>query len=152
MKTKYQQNNVSKAIWPWHQEKAPSLEKKPTLLSAIFILLLSWGVGYFLYRSQHTMLALVTFSISILVFISALFLPSLYASIDRFCKKISSIVGMLLTWFFLLPFFYICFPLGRIAQLIKRKDPMQRSFDSKSSTYWQICNESSSVDGYKRQF
>jgi len=128
MTTHYSQNQVSEAIWPW-QKPVSSQQDVP-----------------------HLTIAILAFSISMFVFIAARFFPKGYVVIERFFKKFSAIVGGSLTWLCLVPFFYICFPIGKIAQILKKKDPMHRKLDSEAGSYWQTCKERESVEDYKRQF
>lgn len=152
MSSDYSQNKVSEAIWPW-QELGPGRKKAlPGLTFSVLTLLAGWIIGSILYFYNHTSIAIAAFSISTFVFIASRFFPKIYWFIEGVFQKFSSLVGSFLTWIFLLPFFYICFPVGKLVHILKKKDPMHREFDSEATSYWQSCKKRDSVEDYKRQF
>ena len=151
MSGKFQQNRVSEAIWPW-QQRGKSQNHLPTLSFSLLMLAIGWGIGSLLYFYDHLVIATLAFSISTFVFVASRFFPSLYFAIERIFQKLSVVVGTALTWICLVPFFYICFCIGRVSQLLKKKDPMQRALEPEAKSYWQSCKESASVEQYKRQF
>jgi len=152
MSTHYPQNKVSGAIWHWQKSAPGQKQVQPGLLFSLLTMLVAWGVGGLLYFYDHTTIAIVAFSISTFVFIAAQFFPKVYGVVESVFQKFSALVGGFLTWIFLVPFFYICFPFGKIAQILKKKDPMHRKLEPEVESYWKNCKERESVDDYKRQF
>ena len=152
MTTPYSQNKVSEAIWPWQKPVSSQQDVPPTLLFSLLTLLVAWAIGSLLYFYGHPTIAILAFSISTFVFIAARFFPKGYVVIERVFKKFSAVVGGSLTWLCLVPFFYICFPIGKIAQILKKKDPMHRKLHPEVGSYWQTCKKRASVEDYKRQF
>lgn len=148
----YTQNKVSQAIWAWQTPQSGVQKAKPSLAVSLGTLLIGCAVALFFFFYDHPIMASVVFAISLLVFVSSRFFPAVYAVIEKVFQKLSYFIGSGLTWVLLLPFFYICFPLGRIMQKMKGKDPMQRDLDRDAVSYWQTCRETPSVDDYKRQF
>ena len=152
MITKFAQNKVSETIWPWQQAAKAPESTRPTLAFSVMTLLIAWVIGFTLYYFNHVTIAMVAFSISTFVFIASRFFPKVYAAIELIFQKFSVLVGKSITWILLVPFFYVCFSIGRIAQILKKKDPMHRTLDPDATSYWQTCEERSSVEEYKRQF
>lgn len=152
MSTHYSQNEVSKAIWHWQQVRSAQEKAQPSVQFSLLTLAIGWAIGGLLFFYGHSTIALLAFSISTFVFIASRFFPTVYAAIERIFQKLSGFVGTSLTWLLLVPFFYICFCIGRIAQILKKKDPMHRSLDPEANSYWQACSERSSLEDYKRQF
>lgn len=151
MSGQYQQNKVSAAIWDWQNRKQGE-RTAPSLLFSMITLAIGWAIGGLFYIYGHMVIAGIAFGISTFVFIASRFFPTLYFGIERIFQKLSVVVGTVLTWICLVPFFYICFGMGRISQLLKKKDPMQRALQPEAKSYWQSCKESASVEQYKRQF
>jgi hypothetical protein len=52
----------------------------------------------------------------------------------------------------LTPFFYLCFPLGRLLQIIKGRDPMKRRFPTSQESYWVDHLPAADKKDYRRQF
>jgi hypothetical protein len=152
MGTPYTQNKVSQAIWSWQGPQSEMQKAKPSLALSLVTLLIGCTVGLLFFLFEYPIMALFVFSISLLVFLSSRFFPAVYAVIEKVLQKLSYFVSSGLTWVLLLPFFYICFPLGRLVQKVKGKDPMQRNFDREAVSYWKTCKDKPSVDDYKRQF
>lgn len=152
MSKQYIQNKVSETIWPWQRPASEQRKAQPTWLFSLVTLSIAWAIGCLLLFYGHSTIALLAFSISTFVFIASRFFPKVYAAIELIFQKFSVFVGKTITWVLLVPFFYICFSIGKIAQILKRKDPMHRTLEPDSISYWQACDERSSVEDYKRQF
>jgi len=152
MSVPYTQNKVSQAIWSWQSDRSGKQQAKASLGIAIGALLVGCTVASLLFFYNHLIMASIVFSVSALVFLSSQFFPAVYSVIAKIFQKFALIIGNCLTWVFLLPFFFICFPMGRIVQKIKGKDPMQRDFKRDATSYWQTSRKTPSVDEYKRQF
>lgn len=152
MRTQFSQNKVSQTVWPWQEPASGKKKAQPTLFFSLVTLLIAWVIAYLLFCYGHSTIALLAFCISTLVFIASRFFPGVHAVIELVFQKFSAFVGTTLTWITLVPFFYICFSIGKIAQIAKRKDPMHRKLDPDTVSYWQSCKEKSSIESYKRQF
>ena len=152
MSKQYIQNKVSETIWPWQRPASEQRKAQPTWLFSLVTLSIAWTIGCLLLLYGHSTIALLAFSISTFVFIASRFFPKVYAAIERIFQRFSVFVGKTLTWILLVPFYYVCFSIGKIAQILKKKDPMQRTLEPDSNSYWQACDERSSVEDYKRQF
>jgi len=152
MSSQFSQNKVSEAIWPWQKAVSNPKKAQPTLLFSLVTLLIGWAIAGLLLFYNHSTMALLVFCIATLVFLASRFSPGVYAVIELFFQRFSAFVGTSLTWLFLVPFFYICFCIGKVAQIIKRKDPMHRTLDPEAVSYWQTCKKPSSSEDYKRQF
>lgn len=152
MSKQYIQNKVSEAIWPWQRPASEQGKAKPTRFFSLLTFSIAWAIGVLLLFLGHSTIALLAFCISTFVFIASRSFPKVYAAIELVFQKFSGFVGTTLTWICLVPFFYVCFSIGRIAQILKKKDPMHRTIEPDTASYWQSCEERSSVEDYKRQF
>ncbi len=148
----YSQNRVSETVWPWKDGAGAHGTVPPSLLFSLATLLIAWGIGTVFYFTGHLTIAILAYGISTCVFIASRFFPKLYVLIESVFQKLSAFVGKFLTLLFLIPFFYVCFSIGRLAQILKKKDPMQRTLQPEAASYWQQCKETSSMEEYKRQF
>lgn len=148
----YPQNRVSKTVWPWQNRAGVHVNVPPSMLFSLTTLLIAWGVGTLFYFTGHLNVALLAYIISTFVFIASRFFLKLYKVIESGFQKLSAIVGKGITLLLLVPFFYICFSIGRLAQILKRNDPMLRTLHPEAGSYWKQCKETSSVEDYKRQF
>lgn len=151
MSENFQQNRVSEAIWPW-QQSGRGQKHLPTLTFSLVTLAIGWVISGLFYLFDQLTIAAIAFAISTFVFLASRFFPSLYLGIERVFQKLSVVVGTVLTWICLVPFFYVCFGIGRMSQLVKKKDPMQRAFEPEAKSYWQSCKKGASIEQYKRQF
>ena len=148
----YQQNAVSKTVWPWTEE--PKVEKhdpRPPLIASIASLCVGLFVAFLFRHYGHHTMSYVVVSISSVVFICSVFIPAIYAKIHALFQKLALIIGTTLTYVLLVPFFYIAFPMGRISQLIKGKDPLCRKFEADKPSYWEDRPKVEDLEHYRRQ-
>lgn len=90
-------------------------------------------------------------ALAALTLVGGLFSPPLYRAIDGAGRFLGRGAAVVLTWSLLLPFFLLCFGVGRIAQILLKKDPMTRR-PSDAATYWVERAPDERPDRLRRQF
>jgi len=101
---------------------------------------------------DKAVVATIVFALAALVLIGGLLVPPLYRAFRKAGHGLAKGVGVALSWILLLPFFYICFPLGRLLLLLSRKDPMNRGFLPENKTYWSKHRPLPPPETYRRQY
>ena len=114
------------------------------VLSLISVLL------YFHYHRE--MMASVPAGIAVFLLGCIVFCPQWLTTIEKGLNRFASVVGTVIAWILLVPFFYIVFGVLRLILLITRKDPMLRSYDRVASTYWTDRNHIADKANLERQF
>lgn len=155
----FQQNPVSQTVWPW-QETTPETrdDVRPPAAQAVLGLVISASIAGSIYwwkHEAHPTGALIAVSviatISLTITLLALFSASGYKVVHKILGTITTVVSTLLTWILLAPFYFLCFPLGRLSQVLKRKDPMHRAFPGSEESYWVKRPPVIDRASYKRQ-
>ena len=101
---------------------------------------------------HKTVLGAVVFCLAATVLIGGLFVPVLYYGFKTLGTWLAKAVGIGLTWGLLVPFFYLCFTIGRLFFLAAGKDPMRRKFDPKMTSYWTDRETVTDPESYRRQY
>jgi len=109
------------------------------------------GAGLFFWL-EHRAMGVVVWSLAGVVLASGLFLPPVFAAIERFGRRLGQGAGVLLTWGLLVPFYYLCFGTLRLAQRLGGKDPLCRKFPSDEPTYWTPRPPVRDMARYRKQF
>lgn len=135
----YQQNAVSKIVWAWTETEGTDGVDVPSKKSAFVGFLVGGTVAAILYtlKPDHRVFSYVVFGIATFFLLSALFLPALYAGIQRILGIFARGVGVVMSYLLLVPFFYLVFPIIRLIQLLTNKDPLQRKFPAENITCWE---------------
>ncbi len=152
MSQQFKQSQVSQAVWPWQEKKSAGKADKPSLVFSLITLAIAWSIAGLFYYFNHSTMAIVVVCISSFIFFSAQFLPKVYHAIENVFQKLSHYVGLSLTWLTLVPFFYICFGIGRFSHEITGKDPMTRELDDHLPSYWHEREAGVDIEQYRRQF
>ena len=155
----YEQGPVSQTVWPWQepvQEASDDLRPPPAqALLGLVISAVIAGTIYYFQHEKHPIGALIAVciiaTISITITLLSLFSPKAYKVVHRIIGIVTLVVSKLLSAVLLVPFYFLCFPLGRLSQLIKRKDPMHRKFPGKEDSYWVPRKPVTDREYYKRQ-
>ena len=147
---------VASVVWPWREKAARQAAPRKTGPSASAVLvqvaiMAVIGAGLFWGLERRAMGAVV-WGLGALVLVSGFFVPSVFAALERFGKKLGKGVGVLLTWGLLAPFYYLCFVPLRLLQKIGGKDPLQLRFPTDEPTYWVSRKPVPKVDQYRKQF
>lgn len=100
----------------------------------------------------HRTMGFVVWGLAAVVLVSGLFLPPVFAAIERFGKRLGQWVGTGLTWGLLVPFYYLCFVPLHLLQKISGKDPLRRRFPTDEPTYWTPRGPVKDANQYRKQF
>ncbi len=142
---------ASRVAWPRQEEKTHQ-SQSPSLVFSLATLVMGLVIAGLLFFSGHRAMALLVTIISSLVFFLSRFAPGIHAVIERFFQRCSRVVGLVITWIFLVPFFFIFFPTGRLFQKLRGVDPMQRAIRPDALSYWQDAANPVSDKSCRRQF
>ncbi len=146
-------DKVYEIVWPWRVAKESEVSEKPPKKAVFIEVAIGFSVSMLLFHVfHHPIIATVVICIVSLVAIGGLAIPPLYAGIKRGGMWLGKVLGGLVTWVLLLPFFYICFTVGRIGLLFSRKDPMARRYNADLSTYWTARKEIPDLEQYRKQY
>lgn len=151
MGTDFRQGPVSRAVWPWTEEKVVR-DHKPSLVFNLVTLAIGLGIAMLFYSFNHQLMAGIVACISTFIFLCARFAPAIYLRIEKLFQVLGHYIGQTLTWLLLVPFFYICFGFGRLVQIVLGRDPMRRKYDTTLESYWQEREGGVDIEQYRRQF
>ena len=152
MTNDFQQGLVSKTIWPWTESKRKGKTHQSSKLSDAVSLIVGLTIGAGLYYLNHTIMAVVAWSVALAFFACSLLAPKLYDNIKMFLAKFSVFFGQIINWLLLMPFYLLWFSLGHLFHRLRGKDPMTRKFDTESESYWQDKVVENDLSRYRRQF
>jgi len=148
------QSEVAKVVWPWREAETPAtvaVAAKRRQRAALEALVMT-GVGLLFQFVLHRVWpARIVLTLATVVLVGGLFVPPVYHGFHRAGKWLGKATGVAFAWLLLVPFFYICFPFGRLWMRLAGKDPLQRRFDSTLKTYWIPHPPASTPDRYLRQ-
>lgn len=153
--TESERSAVSEAIWPWKERQvaAPGAKEKPPAGRVVCEVAVMATVGLMLRLVfKKPVMSTVVFVLATLVLAGGLWLPPLYRGFRKLGHALAKGVGIALSWILLVPFFYVCFPIGRLILVVLRKDPMHRNFLPKDQTYWSEHRPLPEADAYRRQY
>ena len=145
---------VSEVVWPWRQQaRDPRHEagrRRQHVLIEVGIMV---AVGLlFRFVFHKVWIPRIVFSLAAFVLISGLFIPAWYAGFKRGGAILGTAAGVGCAWLVLVPFFYICFTIGRVMLLIKKSDPLQRALVKEQSSYWSVHRPPKGPESYKKQY
>ena len=144
---------VEAVVWNWRGPSAAPAGAKPGAGAALKQAAVMGLVGASLYFwLEHRAMGVVVWSLAGVVLASGLFLPPVFAAIERFGRRLGKGVGVVLTWGLLVPFYYLCFGTLRLIQKIGGKDPLCRKFPSDETTYWTARKPVRDAAQYRKQF
>ena len=104
------QTRVSQVIWNWSADREEDYKQDaPSLMAAGIGLLIGGIAAAILYYLGHHTMMVVVLIVSAAIFACALFFHRAYRFIQVSLQKFSFLVGQVLTWILLVPFFYLCF-------------------------------------------
>lgn len=150
------QPTVASVVWPWREKEAAKSAPKPNASpwkAAVgqAAVMAAIGAGLFRWLGHRTM-GIVAWALAGLVLFSGLFLPSLFAAIERFGQRLGKWVGAILTWGLLVPFYYLGFYPLHLALKLQGKDPLQRRLHAGEPTYWTPRKPVADAAQYRKQF
>lgn len=144
---------VASVVWNWRGSGAAPSGRKSGAAAALKQAFVMGIVGAGLYFwLEHRAMGVAVWSLAGVVLAAGLFLPPVFAAIERFGRRLGKGVGAVLTWGLLGPFYYLCFGTLRLAQKLGGKDPLHRKFPSDEPTYWTPRPPVRDVAQYRKQF
>lgn len=147
-------NAVADAVWNWRSaavKKNQSSGRHAGKAVAEAAIMASVG-AFFFWKFHKLWLAGVIWALAGIVLVGGLFIPPLYAGFKKAGSMLATGVGIAVSWILLVPFFYICFTVGRLALLATGKDPMQRRFSPEMKSYWTPHARTIDPASYTRQY
>ena len=130
----FEQNAVSRVVWPWTHEEPP---EPPSRVKPVVFALVGWSVAALLFfRFHHRVMPAIVVVLSTLTFVGGVWSPPLYRGIEQALLLIGRGIGRVLTYLLLVPFFYLVFPLAHLGLALRGKDPMDRTFPSRKDSCW----------------
>lgn len=147
---------VASIVWPWRDHlatKAGPAKSGPSPKAAVIQAGVMAAIGALAYLwLGHRIMGGVVWSLAAVVLVSGLFIPSAFAAIERFGKRLGQWVGTGLTWGLLAPFYYVCFVPLHVLQKISGKDPLRRRFPTDEPSYWVPRSPVKDASQYRKQF
>lgn len=146
---------VLETTWNW-RESAPrgtgtgraALRRAAIIQAAVTALVaavLRFGFG-------HHLFPMILWGLGVLVLFLGLFLPRAYRPIHAFGRGFGRVVGKILLYVLLVPFYFLFFfPVALLLKLQKR-DPLHRHFRDPRYTYWIRRGPRERGDNIDRQF
>jgi hypothetical protein len=142
-------NKAQVIAWQWNQpgdEKQNNPKKTAWIQFAVMI---SVASAFLLFH--HVVISIIIYFLSLIILIGIFAAPSVLRFFNKTGKISAELIGRLLTYLLLVPFYFICFLPGRIVLFMLGKDPMRRKFDRSSPTYW-VEKQQTDIDHYKVQY
>jgi len=145
-------SDVYSIVWPWRdagtEQEEPDNRLRAVIegSSAVAVALL------FLLLFKKPVAGFIVLTIGGTVIITGLFIPCAYRGIKKAVMAFARVVGIALAWLLLVPFFYLCFPIGRLIFKLLGKNPLSRGFLPKSQTYWTSRPPAADPASYRKQF
>ena len=145
---------VAAATWAWRAagQVTEAPREAGTVRPALIQVAVMLVIVAILYHFEHMLIVKIVLVFATVSLVCGLFIPPAYRRIEQFGQFLGVMVGSGLTWILLLPFFYICFTIGRLSQLIRGKDPLHRACPTDDATYWIDRQPITRDDYYKRQY
>jgi len=142
-------------VWKWRQgsreerggDHGPA--RKAVVLESSILVLAGFLLLWF---TEKAAIGWIVVFMGALTGCAGLFAPPVYHALKRAGQKLGRIAGVCLTWLLLVPFFYICFSLGRLILAVRRKDPLHRRFPTDKKTYWEDRPAVRDASHYERQY
>lgn len=138
-------------IWPWDQPRPASTpaSRRTRAIIQFTVALLAAGILLWIH---HYRMATVVLAIGVIVLFSGLFLPKVFAALERAGQMLGYAAGTALTWILLVPVYWLVFTPGRLLLLVLRRDPMRRAFPTQIPSYWIPRPPVKDVKQYTKQF
>jgi len=150
----FTQNAVSAAIWRWRNpDDSKNRSRSHSTGKPVLQGLLLVGIACVIYWRWHSVImSLVPLTLGLLILVSGFFLPRVYSRVDEVGRRVAQLVGIILSWLLLVPFYVLCFVPGRIILVIRKRDPLNRRFLSAKTSYWIERSSPKDIRQYRKQY
>ena len=132
--------NVTTVTWSW-EKTVPGTSRHGATPPAPQILLptlLGYGVaGLFYLTLPRVEPAITVAGINTVVLLLAFAAPRAHQCLQALLLRLGHLLGRVLGWLLLTPFYYVVMTLGHALLALRGKDPMQRAFLPRQPSYWQ---------------
>ena len=145
-------SGVAAAVWNWRQPPVKAGGESHRGRAVIEAAVMAAVGALFFWKFHKVWLAAVIWSLAGIVLIGGLFIPPLYRGFKKAGAMLAKGVGLGLSYVLLVPFFYICFPFGRLMFSLSGKDPMNRRFIADMKSYWTPHVQVADAARYTRQY
>jgi hypothetical protein len=149
------ESRVVGATWRWRHREEDRRAAQPgnVRVRSRVEAAIAAAVGILLLAAWHKVVAgVAVLCVAAFVLVSGQFVPPAYRGLKRLMGRVGRWTGIALSWVLLVPFFYLCFPLGRAVLAASGKDPMHRRFPGKEATFWMKRRPVAGPEHYRRQF
>lgn len=146
---------VAETVWPWRQAEQmdPSVRGVSHRGRAVIEACVAGVVGScLLWGFGKKWAGGIVLGVATLVLVGGLWIPPLYRGFQRAGKWLAQVVGTGVTWLLLTPFFYLCFPIGRLLFFLGGKDLLGRRRSAAIKTYWSEYSRQGGVERYRKQY
>jgi len=145
---------IMDTVWPWKQTRNAAGKKQNNLQKGGWIQFAAmfFAASVFLFLFHHIFISIIIYFLSIVTLAGIFAFPVILRFFNAFGKITAELVGRLLTYLLLIPFYFLCFFPGRILLFVLGKDPMKRKFDRNSTSYWLDKKQTDEIDHYKVQY
>ncbi|MDO5675253.1 MAG: hypothetical protein Q4G66_10105 [bacterium] len=152
MKKDFEQNAVSAAIWPWANDDAGTSPRGSSCTKGLIPFAIGLCIAALFFYFDRIVFAAVVLALASSIFLGSRVSAAFEKRLDAFMKRFSVVVGTIITWSLLVPFYYVWFGTGRLMQLLRGRDPLMRKLEPELPSYWQDVQENQDPDRYRKQF
>ncbi|NQU39268.1 MAG: hypothetical protein HQ523_04880 [Lentisphaerae bacterium] len=147
----FKQPRVSQVVWPWTAQLAPpppppSCHRRAIIQAAVMTAIAA------LLSLKYRHAAITVSCVAAFVILSGCFASKLFLAVERGFQAFGRLVGLVLTWVLLVPFFALVFVPGRLMLLMRGKDPLNRAFPDAGQTGWQPHQTRKDKNHYTKQY
>ena len=151
MQDSSERTTTTSPVWNW-EEKPEDREPPPSIGSLLMRCCVMYAIAACLWHFHGPVGAAVVGGLATLFLISGTLSPAARTLQERLGQFLAVVVGTVLAYVLLVPFFFLCFVPGRILLLITGKDPLCRARKTNAPSYWLDKPKRESDDRYERMF
>ncbi len=147
-------DRIAAAVWPRRElrEKEAAARLRARLGKSILQAAIMVAAGLVLFfAAKRPTAGTVLFALAVVVLLCARLAPRAFDRMDRAVHAVERLVGVVLAWVLLVPFFGLVFVPARLIIMLSGKDPLCRRFRSGQTTFWVPHREELS-GGYGKQY
>jgi hypothetical protein len=127
---------VAQTVWPWRTAEKPAAKNgQRTRVAIEFAIATAAGLVVLLVLGKPWLGAFVL-TLASLTLVGGFLIPPLYRGLRRFGALLGAGAGIVVSWFLLVPLFYLFFATGHAFLALRGKDPLHRAYDANLKSYW----------------